>query len=161
MIPRRHVLSLLFCAFSLTPLHAAAPSHEHAHAHDHGRAPQALTLDNGKKWASDAPLRQRMANLRAAFAEQVPAIHKGSLPAAGYKALGEKTEAEIAGIVAECKLAPKADAMLHLIITDMLAGADIMTGKTPGKPAAGAHRVVTALNQYGRHFEHPGWQPLP
>ena len=31
----------------------------------------------------------------------------------------------------------------------------------PGKPAAGAHRIVTALNQYGRHFEHPGWQPLP
>lgn len=156
MIPRRHILSLLFCAFSLSSLHAAAP----AQHHDHGHAPQALTLDHGKKWASDAPLRQHMANLRAVFAEQVPAIHKGSLPASGYKALAEKTEAEVAAIVAECKLAPEADAMLHLIIADMLAGAEIMANKAPGKPAAGAHQVVTALNQYGRHFEHPGWQAL-
>lgn len=150
----RHLSPLLLCLFALSPLHAAEPHHHHAHA------PAKLTLDHGKKWASDAPLRQHMANLRAAFAEQVPAIHKGSLPASGYKALAATTEAEVAAIVAECKLGPEADAMLHLIIADMLAGAEIMAGKAPGKPAAGAHRVVTALNQYGHHFEHPGWQAL-
>lgn len=101
-----------------------------------------------------------MENLRAAYAKQVPAIHKGSQSTVGYKTLGEKTETEVTAIVAECKLDPKADAVLHLIIADMLAGADIMTGKAPGKPAAGAHRVVTALNQYGQYFEHSGWQPL-
>jgi len=157
MILRRHALPLLFCAFSLTSLHAAGP----AQHHDHDHAPKALTLDHGKKWASDAPLRQRMNNLRKLFAEAAPAMHKGSLSAAGYKALGEKTEAEVAGIVAECKLAPQADAMLHLVIAELLAGSDLMTGKAGGQPAAGAKRAVTALNQYGRHFEHPGWQPLP
>ena len=148
--PTLLLLSLLIAS----PLHAAEPHHHHA------QGPAKLTLDHGKKWASAPPLRQRMSNLRAAFAGQVAAIHAGSLPAGDYKALGEKTQAEVAGIVAECKLEPKADAMLHLIIADMLAGADIMMGKTPGKPAAGAHRVVMALNQYGQHFEHPGWQPL-
>ncbi len=151
----RHTCTLLLCLLPFAPLHAAEP-----HAH-HGHGPTQLALDHGKKWASDAPLRQRMANLRAAFAAHAAAIHKGTLPATAYTTLGEKTAAEVAGIVAECKLEPRADAMLHLLIADMLAGAEIMTGKAPGKPATGAHRVVTALNQYGRHFEHPGWQALP
>lgn len=150
----RHIAPLLLSLFALAPLQAAE-RHDH-----HGHGPAQLSLDHGKKWASDAPLRQRMEELRASFAEHAHAIHKGSLPTASYKSLGEKTEAEIAGIVAECKLAPKADAMLHLIIADMLAGADLMTGKTAGQPASGAQRVMAALNQYGRHFEHPGWQPL-
>ncbi len=28
------------------------------------------------------------------------------------------------------------------------------------EPRAGAVLVVEALNAYGEHFEHPGWQPL-
>jgi hypothetical protein len=154
MTALRHISPLLICMLVLSPLYAAAP-HDH---HEHG--PAELALDHGKKWASDAPLRQRMANLRAAFAEHAQAIHKGSLPPAGYQALGEKTETEVAGIVAECKLDPRADAMLHLVIADMLAGAEVMRGKAAGQPASGAKRVIAALNQYGRHFEHPGWQPL-
>ena len=150
----RPITALLLCLLALAPLHAAEP-----HGH-HGHGPAKLALDHGHKWASDAPLRQRMANLRAALAGHVQAIHAGSLPADRYTTLGEATQTEVAGIVAECKLEPKADAMLHLVIAEMLAGADIMLGKAPGQPASGAKRVISALNQYGRHFEHPGWQPL-
>ena len=35
------------------PIHAQAQTA----AHDHGSAPQALTLNHGQKWATDAPLR--------------------------------------------------------------------------------------------------------
>jgi hypothetical protein len=50
--------------------------------------------------------------------------------------------------------------MLHLIVADLVAGADVMQGKTPGERAEGAHRVVTAVNAYGRYFNHAGWKPL-
>jgi hypothetical protein len=77
-----------------------------------------------------------------------------------YRALGTTVEQEVARIVAECKLEPKADAMLHVVIGDLVAGAEGMQGKGQIKPAAGARQVVQALNAYGRFFEHPGWQGL-
>jgi hypothetical protein len=138
---------------------ATAATEPHHAGHAHG-PPAKLELDQGKRWATDAPLRKGMEALRAAFAERVAAIHAGTLPAADYKALGAKVEAEVATIVAECKLEPKADAVLHVIVAELLGAADVLLGKAPGTPAAGAHRAVTALNDYGRTFDHPQWQPL-
>jgi hypothetical protein len=67
----------------------------------------------------------------------------------------------VAYIVANCRLSPDADAMLHLVIAELLAGADAMEGKAKGaNPGAGADKVIQALDDYGRHFDHPGWQPL-
>ena len=139
---------------------AVAATDHHAAGHAHEQAVK-LELDRGKPWATDVPLRRGMDALRAAFADRLTAIHAGTLAPGDYAALGAKLEGEVATIVAECKLAPKADAVLHEIVAELLAAADILRGKAPGTPAAGAHRAVTALNDYGRYFAHPGWQPLP
>ena len=139
------------------PAQAATPAHDHAQA---AAAPAALTLDHGRKWTTDAPLRQRMGEIRALLAPRLGAIHRGTLTAADYRALGVAVEQKVAAIVAECKLPPEADAMLHLVVADLVAGADTMQGKAPGTAAEGAHRVATAANAYGRHFDHPGWKPL-
>ena len=136
---------------------ACAEGGDHAH-HGHGSA--GLVLDHGRKWQTDASLRSGMEALRAAYAGQLPAIHAGKLSAAAYRALGEKTESTVGRIVAECKLEANADAVLHVIVADLLAGAELMTGKTKGRPQEGAHRVVAALANYGRYFDHPGWQGL-
>jgi hypothetical protein len=136
---------------------AATDQHHAGHAHE---PPAKLELDHGKPWATDAPLRKGMGALHAAFAERVEAIHAGTLPAANYRALGAKVETEVAALVAECKLEPKADAVLHVIVAELLAAADVLQGRAPGTPAAGAHRAVAALNDYGRKFDHPQWQPL-
>jgi hypothetical protein len=69
-------------------------------------------------------------------------------------------ETQVATIVAQCKLDPAADANLHLIIAELVAGADAMQGKSATAPAAGATQVLRALNQYGTYFNHPGWNPL-
>ena len=130
-----------------------------AHSHSAG-APAALALDHGKRWTTDARLRLRMNEVRALMAPKIAAIHAGRLAPAEYQALGSEVEAKVAAIVAECKLPPAADAMLHLIVADLVAGADLMQGKTAGDPAEGAHRVVTAANAYGRYFNHAGWKPL-
>jgi hypothetical protein len=136
---------------------AAAPEHAHA---AHAAAPGKLTLDHGKRWATDAPLRAGMDRIRALVAPKVGAIHSGKLAAAEYQALGVAVEKEVADIVSQCKLAPEADAMLHLIVAELLAGADAMQGKGTGSAASGAHKVVVAANDYGRYFDHPGWKPI-
>ena len=65
------------------------------------------------------------------------------------------------GIVANCKLEPKADEMLHLVIADIGAGTDAMAGKdAKARPALGLVKVAEAVNQYGSHFGHPGFQPI-
>ncbi len=130
------------------------------HAHGVTAAPAKLALDHGKKWTTDAPLRQRMGEIRALMAAQIDPIHKGKLAPATYATLGAAIESKVASIVAECKLPPEADAMLHLIVADLVAGADVMQGKAAGEPADGAHKVVTAANAYGRYFNDAAWKPL-
>jgi hypothetical protein len=154
---RTFAVTLAALVFALGASAPALAADTHAHG---AAAPSKLTLDHGKKWTTDAPLRQRMGEIRALLAPQLGPIHAGKLPSADYQALGAAVEQKVAAIVAECKLPPDADAMLHLIVADLVAGADIMQGKTDGKPAEGAHKVVTAANAYGRYFDHAGWKPL-
>lgn len=148
-------------AFSLALMVAGGSVHaaEHGHAEEaHG--PAKLQLNQGKKWETDAPLRQGMANLRASVGNKLEVIHKGRLSADEAKALGEKIDAELATIVAQCKLEPQADAMLHLVIADLMAASEVMQGKHKGKPIAAARKAVGALNNYGRYFDDPQWKAL-
>ena len=158
MKTHRTLAALLAAAlFALGASQPGIAADAHSHAAD---APAKLALDHGKKWATDAPLRQRMGEIRALLAAQIGPIHDGKLSPAEYAALGAAIEQKVANIVAECKLPPAADAMLHLIVADLVAGADVMQGKATGNPAEGAHKVVTAANAYGRYFNDAGWKPL-
>lgn len=140
---------------------AAAPAAPAAHAHDEA-APAQLRLDHGRKWATDAPLRQGMATIRAGVAEALPRAHAGTMGADQYAALAANMEAEVGRIVANCKLPPDADAVLHVVIGGVLEGTTAMAGKTPGvQPQQGLLRVAAAINDYGRTFEHPGFTAVP
>jgi hypothetical protein len=51
--------------------------------------------------------------------------------------------------------------MLHLVIADLGTGTDAMAGKNPQlRPALGLVKVAQAVNQYGSHFDHPGFKPI-
>jgi hypothetical protein len=153
-----HLAVALLSALAIgTAIPAAAAA---THYHQHEAAPAKLQLNAGKKWASDAPLRQAMAAMRADLAGKLHAIHKGSLAKADYAALGKSIEGQVGTIVSQCKLEPTADAMLHIVIADLVGAADVMQGKAAGQPAEAAHRAALALNSYGKYFAHPGWQPL-
>ena len=120
------------------------------HDHGHAAAEAKLVLNQGQKWPTDAPLRQGMENIRAALG--------GGMK---YAALAKKVNAEVAGIVQNCKLEPEADAQLHLVIADILAGVEAMEGKVKGEPRReGAEKIARALQAYGEHFDHAGWKPL-
>lgn len=154
----RNAAALAFAiAASTAPLAFAAPSHDHS---GHGGGAPTLQLEHGKKWATDAPLRQGMGDIRQALEARHKAIHKGTLDGAGYRELGATIESRVAGIVRDCKLPPEADANLHIVVAELVAAADAMQGKSAEKPSQGAERAVAAANAYGKHFAHPGWKPI-
>ena len=128
------------------PLAYGQAGHDHGHAAGEAK----LVLNQGKKWPTDAPLRQGMENIRAALG--------GGMK---YGALAKKVNAEVAGIVQNCKLPPEADAQLHIVVAELIAGAEAMEGKEKGVARRdGAVRVIKALNAYGEYFDHAGWNRL-
>jgi hypothetical protein len=132
-------------------------------AHDHGHAAgeAKLALNQGQKWTTDAPLRQGMESIRGALAKDMKAIHANNATPKQYDALAAKVGTEVAGIVQNCKLEPAADEQLHIVIAELMAGAEAMEGKVKGETRrAGAERVAKALNAYGEHFDHAGWKRL-
>jgi hypothetical protein len=130
------------------------------HSHD-GPAPlHQLSLDHGRKWATDAPLREGMEQIRAALAQRHAGLKKGTLGDAQYAQLGDAIERNVASIVANCKLAPEADANLHVVVVQLVDAADALKGTSAMGRAEGAQKAMTALNLYGRYFDHPGWKPL-
>lgn len=136
------------------PVAAAATHHHEGNAGGAAR----LELNAGKKWASDAHLRQAMSAINEAMARALPQIHADRFAPADYQALAATVGDKVAYAVANCRLEPKADAMLHLILADLVAGAETM-GSGKDKPRHdGAVQVLGALKAYGRHFRHPGWQ---
>jgi hypothetical protein len=142
MIRKTAVAFAIALAFAGPAAYGQA-GHEHGHAADE---PQ-LVLNQGKKWPTDAPLRQGMENIRSALG--------GGMK---YGALATKVSTEVAGIVQNCKLAPEADAQLHLVIADIMAGVEALEGKAKGETRrAGAEKIARALVAYGEHFDHAGW----
>lgn len=126
------------------------------HSHDKAAGSLAeLTLDHGAKWQTDAPLRKGMEGIRDALTAALPAIHGGKLAADGYAQLAGRMHEHIEYMVGNCKLTPETDAQLHLVLGEVMTGADTM--KSGPDRMAGAVKVVQALDAYGRHFAHPGW----
>lgn len=132
-----------------------------AGAHSHGTEAAArleVKLNNGKRWQSDEALRTGMSKMRAEVASALPKIHKGKFSPADYSALAGKLHGQIDYVTANCKLPEDADLVLHGILEQMIAGADAM--KAEGNRAAGALKIVEALNVYGKSFDHPGWKTI-
>lgn len=67
---------------------------------------------------------------------------------------------QVGYIVANYKLSPEADAKLHVILADLIAGSDLMKGADKAKSREGAVKIIGALQIYPKCFEHPGWRGL-
>ncbi|WBY00353.1 hypothetical protein PE066_12810 [Ramlibacter tataouinensis] len=156
------LLAITLAAAGFTALNVAAtPALAAGEAHDHGHASAAdKPLPAGKRWATDAALRQGMTEIRHALEPQLGAIHDNKLAPEQYQAIAAKAEQQVAYIVANCKLPPDADAALHLIIGQIGEANEAMAGKSKARPRDGAVKLLNALNEYGRTFDHPGWKKL-
>lgn len=126
----------------------ADPAHaEHAHV--------ATPVDRaGKRWATDAPLRDGMRRVRQAVQALDHSLH-GHPSAAQTANAGSQIEGAVNGMIANCKLDPDADAALHGLLAKFLVGANAAhTGQ--GLPAALAD-MQAALKQYPELFDDPTW----
>ena len=150
----KKIAATLFTAALLSVGAGAALAQDHGHSHDAGEPPQ-LTLNNGKKWATDASLRRGMGRIRDALAAKLPAIHAGKATAKQYRALAQKTNDQIAFMVKNCKLDREADAMLHLVLADLIAGADAMMRQDSSEARKGAEKIAHALENYAAYFVTP------
>lgn len=156
LAPWKKIAASLFAAVLLNAGAALAQNHQHSHDHEN---PAQLTLDDGKKWPTDNSLRQSMNRIRNALEAKLPDIHSGKATAKQYRALTQKVNGQIAFIMKNCKLEPKVDAMLHLVLADIIAGAEVMA-QGSSEAHKGAEKIAQALGNYGAYFDHPGWRPL-
>jgi hypothetical protein len=155
MIMKPYLLTALtVLSLAAVPAFAASDAHEHGHE-AHGAT---LQLNAGKKWETDAPLRKAIGEIRQSMASSLHAIHENKLSPKAYGGLAKKVEGAVGDIVANCKLPPAADAQLHIVVADLLAGAEQMAGKA--KRMDGAVKVIGALDNYGKYFDDPGFQPI-
>lgn len=148
---------VLIAATLASPLAVLAADHD-AHG---AAAKHRIELNAGKKWATDDPLRQAMMTIHASVGVTLPKAHAGKATTADYDAFSKEVNAQVAYIVQNCKLDPKADAQLHTVIADILAGAEAAAGTQKGKGrAAGVVQIAQGLNTYGKYFDHAGWKPV-
>jgi hypothetical protein len=137
---------------------AVLAAEEHHHHGESSATTQKLELNAGKKWETDAALRQSMDDINQAMARALPLIHKKRFSDSDYATLATTINQKVGYAVEHCKLEAKADAMLHLVIGELMAGAEIMEGKTAATRHDGVVRVRHALESYGKYFQHPNWK---
>ncbi len=137
---------------------SVALAQDHSHSHD-GSGSTQLTLNHGKKWATDENLRLSMIRIRDALEAELPAIHSGKASAKQYQALAKKVNDQISFMVQNCKLDRDADAMLHLVLAELIDGSDAMVHQGSGEAMhQGVEKIAHALENYGTYFDHPGWR---
>ncbi|AMQ89766.1 MULTISPECIES: hypothetical protein [Pseudomonadales] len=153
-LPFALAAGLLFSGLSLASDGAAI------HQHDHGDAPFELHLNNGEQWAIDAPLSKAMGEIGQAMRESLQVIHEDRLAAEDYVPLAKRVNDGVAYMVANCQLPPAADAQLHMIIAQLMAGAEKMAGSSADSPRDGAVQVIGALDAYDKYFDDPSFVPV-
>ena len=150
------VLAAIAIALPLT-LSAAEPGN---HAHE-AHAKHKLELNAGKKWPTDDALRKGMSSMRSSVVAALPSAHAGRLSDADYEVLAKELGTQVGYIVQNCKLEPRADAQLHLVLERVVNGIDTIGGKTQDKKrVSGLVGIAEALNTYGAYFDHSGWQSI-
>ena len=145
-------MKFILLAFALLAGGGLAFHYLHGHGHDH-EAGGGLQLNAGQKWATDQPLRDGLDRIR----ELVSSANLSS-GASGSEALATGIRQQVDYMIANCKLAPAADETLHVMIADLLEGADLVTKKND--PQRGLAVMRRALETYPKYFDHAGWSGL-
>ena len=148
---RTGLLSLLLVSTSALAVDRM-PSHEH-------EPPSAgLQLNQGQRWSTDSHLRLGMSGIREAVISAVHVDTTHTLSAAEAGKLADTIQTQVDYLVAYCVLTPKADAVLHVLLGQLLEGADTLR-KNPADETA-LHHIITALKDYPVYFEDADWKPV-
>ncbi len=154
------ILTLMFAGFMVfTGPAMASDEHDHHHASTGDKAQKLLKPE--KKYETDAALRSNMGAIRAALQKKMPDVHGRKLKAEEYSTLSTEINKSVQTIFKECKLKADADAALHLILADVMAGSKAMkSGPNADDRAKGFLKIAKGLETYGQIFNDPSWKPL-
>jgi hypothetical protein len=145
---RTVVLSWLLPVALLATAAAPVLAQDHGHAQ---HAPAAAAAP-AQRWATDAPLREGMAGIRAAV-EALGHYEMGHMGPEQAAEQAARIQAHVRDIIANCKLAPEADAALHLIIAPLMQQAAALQADPRKLEAIAPMR--DALAAYARQFDDP------
>ena len=125
---------------------------QHDHEHNQLSLPE-LSLDHGKKWKTDAPLRQGMLSINEEVKQAKKLFHSGLLSENDAKKLARHINDQVQYLIKNCKLPPQADITLHVFIGDLLTAANHLSEdplSNQGLPV-----IVKTLELYTLYFDHP------
>lgn len=145
--------------FVLLIVSAVQIAYAEEHHHHEASNKQEIRLDvDGKKWATDEPLRRGMNQINVLAKESMTPIHSGQATDETYKKLGRALKKQTDAIFKNCKLAPAADQELHKILVPIVKAEDTFTGSgSLGEKHEAFMAVLQSLEQYGVYFAHEKW----
>lgn len=146
----RHPLTPFAVATALSL--AIGPSLAQDHAAHH--APAAKTAAPAQRFATDAPLRRGMQDVRAAVG-RLGHYERGHLSSKDAVAAATQVETGVRYIIENCKLPPDADAQLHAIIVPLMQNAAALKADPAKRDAIPPMRE--ALDEYARRFNDPAF----
>ena len=127
-------------------------------SHDgHDAAVLELVLNDGAKWQGDQNMIDGMSAIRDSMATSLGPIRDGTLTADAARGIAADIQTQVDFMIENCVLEPAVDEQFHSVLAQVTEGAAAVED---GEVQAGGTTIVQALNAYGAHFEHPGWQPL-
>lgn len=144
-------VTLLVISTPIKAVEGAAGHHQHAE-----HVSTSLVLNEGQKWQTDTALRQAMKKINLAVMDAADAFHNDKLTSKDANKVAKQINDQVSYMVQNCKLAPKADATLHVLIGDFLNAAEKMKAKPLSNE--GMPNAVKALMAYPEYFDHPDWE---
>jgi hypothetical protein len=119
----------------------------------------ANTLNQGKKWDTDAATRQAMETIRQAMQASQSGIDKDQFTAQDYQRLAELIDQTVATMMKTRTLSKEAAKAFHLVVmVDLSQNLNLMlTGRSVALQRTGALGTQQSLRNYGVYFQHPGW----
>ncbi len=146
-----HILPAALAALLGFGYMVPAAAQDHAH---HATAAPASAPAPARRWATDAPLRKGMADIRGAV-QALAHYEMGHMGQEQALAQVSTIDQSIGYIVANCTLDPQADVALHGIIARLAQGT--ATLKADPKDMAAIATLRSALESYPRLFDDPDW----
>lgn len=126
--------------------------------HDgHAVGAMELVLNHGAKWQGDQNMITGMSAIHDIMTANLETIHAGTLSAEATRGIAADMQKQIDFMVSNCVLEPEVDEQLHIVLGEILTGISVLE---TGEVKPGAVTIVRALNAYGGHFQHPGWQMI-
>lgn len=138
-----------------SPLFAAegtAASHEHEHdGHSSGAVSAQATLNNGKKWKSDATLKKNMIAMHKEFNSLHSKFESKKATQEDFKSMQTTTQKSLDDIFKNCKLEPKADATLHEVLAQLMAAKEKL--EKDSSRLDGLKQMQTGFDMFHQYFQ--------